>query len=60
MRLTLLEPTAPLMCPANRLQQYWIGSDPSVIEDNGTIAMGKFGPVAAENPIHTVVDEQIG
>ena len=43
-RLTLLEPSAPLMCPAKRLQQYGIGSGPSVVEDNGTIAMGKFGP----------------
>ena len=42
-RRTLLEPGAPLVCPANRLQQYRIGSCPSVVEDNGTIAMGKFG-----------------
>ena len=43
-RLTLLEPGAPLMCPAKCLQQYGIGAGPSVVEDNGTIAMGKFGP----------------
>ena len=30
------------MGPAKRLQQYGVGSGASVIEDNGTIAMGKL------------------
>ena len=42
-RLTLLKPGAPLVCPAKCLQQYGIGAGPSVLEDNGTIAMGKSG-----------------
>jgi len=37
------------MGPAKRLQQYGVGSCSSVVEDNGTIAMGKevkISPVA--------------
>ena len=43
MGLTLLKPGAPLMGPTKCLQQDRIGAGPSVVEDNGTIAMGKFG-----------------